>query len=258
MVGSHWRDQIVGARNAVGMALRNGLSWSMPAWKKVAGSWQASERSFSPEAAKCFAELSRKYEIEQWPALLSQRELLESVYCLDVLDRFVPRKQDAKQALDVGSKNGTYLPALATWAAVPWRLVELDAHRRYADFSTRRAHGERMCRAFRGCQYVAGNVQQTEGCFDVITWFLPFVTKGPLLSWGLPLSEFQPRELLKHVAGLLAPGGVMLIVNQGENERDVQRSLLTEVSLPCEELGALQSSLSPFHKQRYGFLLKKG
>lgn len=43
-------------------------------------------------------------------------------------------------------------------------------------------------------------------------------------------------------------------VNQGESERDVQRSVLTEAGLPCAEIGVLEIALSPLQSDFVGRL----
>jgi hypothetical protein len=135
----------------------------------------------------------------------------------------------------------------------PWDLVELDAHRRYADLSTRRAHGERLARAFPGCRYLTGSVREIEGRYGVVVWFLPFLFEAPLRAWGLPRRFFAPDALFDHVLGRVAPGGTLFIVNQGERERDRQRELFAARGLVASELGSLRTALSPFRKPRYGF-----
>ena len=120
---------------------------------------------------------------------------------LDLLDRHLPALP-AGPGLDVGAKNGVLLPALRAVWPHPWDLVELDAHRRYLDLSTRRAHGERLARAFPGCRYMAGSVEDITERYALVTWFLPFVHEGPLRAWGLPRRFFAPERLFRHVVDL--------------------------------------------------------
>src|SRR5574343_215967 len=91
----------------------------------------------------------------------------------EVLDTSLPKGLPPGRALDVGSKNGTFLPGLATAWPHGWDAVELDAHRRYLWGTTRRAYGEAMARHFDGCRFIAGDVRSLEGPWALVTWFLP-------------------------------------------------------------------------------------
>jgi hypothetical protein len=135
--------------------------------------------------------------------------------------------------------------------------VELDAHRRYWTLRTRRAHGEAMAAAFPGCAFHAADVRTRTGSYARITWFLPFVLEAPHRAWGLPAASFAPAEVVAHVLGLLAPGGTMLVVNQGEAEAQAQKALFAtcqgRASVQVAALGRVESELSPFRKPRFGW-----
>jgi hypothetical protein len=235
----------------VGFRLRGRLRWSAPARKRPAGELARVLEALSPEAGRRAEELAGKYDLARWPSLLTTRELHEDLHLLDLLDRHVPRT--GAPGLEVGSKNGVALPALFAFAPHAWDLVELDAHRRYVDLSTRRAHGERMARAFPGCRYLADSVTAVEGQYGLVVWVLPFVHEAPLRAWGLPRRFFAPEALLRHVLARLAPGAVLFIANQGEAERDVQRDLFATVGVTPTELGSLEGPFSPYRRPRFGF-----
>ena len=73
----------------------------------------------------------------------------------------------------------------------------------------------------------------------------------------LPPRLFQPEAMLRHVFALLAPGGQLLIVNQGEDEADEQAHLFSRVGIEAEPLGAMESPLSPFRERRFGWRVTK-
>lgn len=216
--------------------------------------------------------LGRYPAIAGWSRLLNREELREALYVLEVLSLMAPAvltgSEGARAALDVGSKNGTHLPALHALCPCPWTLVELDGHRRYGNLVTRRSRGEFIAASapHRGCRYLAGSVldlrpDSAPGRFDVITWTLPFVYPEPLAAWGLPDRYFQPAALLVHVLSLLAPNGALIIVNQGESERDEQRRLLADAGVPRDRItafGPLDSPLSTFRRTRWGFRVMGG
>jgi hypothetical protein len=239
--------------NDVAFKLRSQLRWSAPAWQRR-GSWPRLQKRLSPAAFARQRELQSRHDLDSWPALLDDQQLQENLYVLDLLERHLPSAHGP--GLEVGAKNGAILPALRAAVPAPWDLVELDAHRRYADFSTRRAHGERLARAHPGCRYIAGSVADLQGQYGVVVWFLPFLFEEPLRAWGLPRRFFAPEALFDHVLARVAPGGTLLIVNQGERERDRQREMFSQRGLAPDDLGQLQSPLSPFRRQRFGWRWK--
>ncbi len=233
----------------------------------------------SPRARARVDALAGRYALAPLVAACGPVERAESLYVLDLLDRHGladPAGTATGRALDVGSKNGAYLPGLATGWSHGWDAVELDAHRRYWTLRTRRAHGEAMAAAFPGCRFHATDVRCLTGSYARITWFLPFVLEGPHQAWGLPAASFAPAEVLAHVLGLLAPGGTLLVVNQDEVEAEAQEALfdhvlrreappteapshraIREPSLARVALGRIDSVLSPFRKPRFGWTVTR-
>lgn len=234
-----------------GFRVRGALRWSAPAWKRPVRSFERLLATLPLEGRRRAEALAASHDLGRWPELLTAVELREDLYLLDVLVQHLPGVTGP--GLDVGSRNGANLPALHAFAPGPWDLVEVDAHRRYLDLSTRRAHGERMAGAFPGCRYVAASVTSLEGTYGLVTWFLPFVREPALRAWGLPRRFFAPEALFRHVIERVAPGGALLIVNQGEAERDAQRALFAGLGLTPTELGLIESPLSPFRRPRFGF-----
>lgn len=233
-------------------ALRERCSWSTPPWKWTIG--PSAALSAVPTAARSRAAvLMALYDTTRWAECCGPTEWAESLYTLDLLDRWTPERLPEGRCLDVGSKNAAYLPALATAVPRGWDAVEIDAHRRYLDGSTRRAHGERVARCFDGCRFVAGDVRAQTGPWALVTWFLPFLTQAPLAAWGLPDELLAPVDLLRHVTGRLVPGGTLLVVNQGEHELRLQHALFAELGLEPTLLGHVRSALSPYRQQRFAW-----
>ncbi len=242
-------------RHSWSFALRSALTWSPPAWiRPRAKAWFLAQ--LDEAGRRRFEHLEQGADTHHWPERCDEQAWRESAYVLDVLRRYAPAELPDGHALDVGSKNGCYAPGLYAARAVPWTLVEVDAHRRYWWGSTRRAHGEAMVRGLGGSTFVAGDVRALTGRFTLVTWFLPFLTAVPLEAWGLPAALLQPRALLEHVLGLVVPGGALLIVNQGEQEAALQAQLLDGLGVHSTALGAVTSALSPFKKPRFGFLVR--
>lgn len=203
------------------------------------------------------AHLQQRYPLRDWPRLCDAREYRENLTLLDILDQHLPPLHSPAVGLDIGCRNFSYLPALSAYSAHPWHGVELDAHVRYWNGFTRRAYGEWMARQRSACRYIAGSLLDVKGSYDCIVWLLPFVVEEPLAAWGLPRRFFQPEPLLQHAFALLKPGGLMLVVNQGEGEAEVQQDLFIQGKIPARSLGELHSVHSPFRKQRFGWLIAK-
>lgn len=235
--------------------VRSAIPWSPPASKRPV-TVHAITDDLSLDAVERLAELVQRYDVSGWQDVCDEDDWRESLYVLDLLDRVLPPGRPPGRGLDVGSKNGTYLPGLATAVPIGWDAIELDAHRRYAWGATRRAHGERMAAAFPDCRFLAGDVRELTGPYSVITWFLPFLTPTPHAAWGLPEHLFAPDDVFRHVLSLLAPGGLLLVVNQGVDEAVVQEDLFVREDLAPDVLGRLSSPLSPFERTRYGFLYR--
>jgi len=231
---------------------RQALRWSMPAWKRVMA-YDALRAELPPPVQRRLLELESSCigGFARWRC--SRVEWRESLYVLDLLQKWLPATLPEGRALDVGAKNGCAIPGLATACPRGWDFVELDAHRRYLWGATRRAYGERLARDFEGCRFIAGNVLDQPGPWAVVTWFLPFLTSAPLEAWGLPRRFLEPERLLRHVVERLVPDGVLLVVNQGEAEAALQAALFERLGCRAEALGRVESVLSPFVQPRYAF-----
>lgn len=239
----------------LGFRLRSALTWSPPALKRVASRAQLEARLDARAKAR-LAQLERTFDLSSWATCCSLPEWRESLYVLDVLATHLPPTLPVGRGLDVGAKNGCTLPGLATASAREWEAVELDAHRRYLWGSTRRVYGEALARRFAGCRYIAGSVADRPGPWALVTWFLPFLNAEPLVAWGLPARFLEPERLLRHVLQRVVSGGVVLLVNQGEQEATLQQRLLEQVGARFGALGRIESPLSPFQRERFGFLVR--
>jgi SAM-dependent methyltransferase len=255
------REITVGRRVAdfpreVGFAFARWLRWSPPSWKRRVADGVSAVHPLGEAALARLAELELRYDLSPWPRVCSASEYRESLYVLDLVERFVTPVAPAGPGLDVGSKNGAYLPGLCAARPGRWVGVELDAHRRYLNLATRRGHALGLIQPYPEARYLAGSVLDLEDRYAVVTWFLPFVVVEPLDAWGLPRRFFEPQRLLEHVVERLLPGGVLLIVNQGEREAEAQATLLRSVGATFEALGRMQSEVSPFRLQRFGWRVR--
>jgi hypothetical protein len=102
-----------------------------------------------------------------------------------------------------------------------------------------------------------GDLMEHEGKYDYITWFLPFVTPEPLLNWGLPLKYYKPKDMLIKAYDMLSTGGKIVIVNQGESEKQIQKKLLEELNLTYCVAGIFNSSFIAYNNDRFVISIEK-
>ncbi len=208
--------------------------------------------------------LEARYDLRAWRAPLVQRgELAEAWYALDVLDWALPDDVRAHAAggrsLDVGAKTWAYLAAQV--AAVPgrWDAVELTGRVRRHSLLRREQIARRRLAHLDGCRYVTGCVTSMSGPYRLVTWFLPFLTPGPVVAWGLdPDRELRPAELLAHVWSIIEPGGTLLVTNQGERESELQGELFADAGIAAVPLGPAPTTLSPFRSARWAWRATRG
>ncbi len=215
-----------------------------------------------------------EYRLESLFEKAERTRKLETLAFLEWLERFhaeeplIPAEvPECLGWLDVGARNWSYVEALYRFAerhAGPaFRLdgVELDAGRRYRNLRSRGQAAAYYIRQLPNARYHAGDVMRWQEPAHVITHFLPFVFEDPLLAWGLPLAYFRPAQMLAHLLGRLAPGGVMLLLNQGEAETEAQGRLLAEVAdragIRYKQTGMLPDTFRQYRYARYGWICKK-
>ncbi|RME73247.1 MAG: hypothetical protein D6776_07330 [Planctomycetota bacterium] len=204
-------------------------------------------------------ELRQRYRLETLHTASRRADYRENLYVLDALasvgDAIAATLPERVRVLDVGSKNFAYAYALErffTWhgAAQPRTVevdgVEIDGYGIYDNLHSRadyaHAHAERAG-AGRVRYHVLDVLDWHRRPYEAITWFYPFLTRYPLLVWGLPLRHYRPRALLAHVLSLLAPNGVLVSLHQTSLERDRMRALLAEHDLAPTAVVPVRSRL---------------
>ena len=170
--------------------------------------------------------------------------------------------------LDAGAKNWSYVTGLVAFLETigidDYHLdgVELDVGRRYLSGHTRgqvaRAHAQSIPNA----TYHSGSIQDWTQPAQIISSFLPFVFEEPHRAWGLPKKYFQPVEFLEHLLCLLIPQtGILIVVNQGEQEAEEQEKLFQvisqRISIAWYQVGMLDSPFMNYRYARYGWLCQR-
>jgi hypothetical protein len=277
--GPDWLEQLSSTLNGLNFWLRRQVRWRHPAFHEPG--CQASKRQLfaqrpdGPLFAEREAALLARYPLDDLLPRVSPIRYLETLTYLEHLDRLVgsmpwpEADSDGRFAwLDVGAKNWLYVEALTRFARQrcdTFELVgiELDAYRVYEDLHSRYDYARHFIQAIPEARYEVADVCTHWRRYQVITHFLPFVLSDPLLAWGLPLQEFKPVEILRHLLEILEPDGYLLIVNQGEAEVEAQRALLDAVDpdghwLERVFVGELPQAFQPAYQMpRFGWRCRK-
>lgn len=275
-ITEHWQS----AQNRLGFALRNFIKgYGLPYQE------QAEPKSAlflnQLEVLARQNDLLAQYDLQNLTDKATVSRYKETLTYLDWLDCFYQANPQAFQqilnassvsCLDVGAKNWSYVEALTAFLqkyhiAFELHGLEIDPNRRYADFRTRKQYAEAYLESLPNSlqsktYYHTGNILNWQQPVQIITHFLPFVFEEPHLDWGLPLSLFNPQAILNHELSLLQSDGILLIVNQGEDEAEAQQTLLEEAaktaSIRFQSLGQLPVRFVQYQYPRYGWICIKG
>lgn len=277
-------SQLQSLKNRLDFRLRNLLAWevnlSHPA--DGGGDWFSPnddcpmKRLFpdDPEAAEIAQGLWDYYGSFLAAERIPRQAIPELLTYLHWLDRMAAQHPESFQNLptnapllrwlDVGAKNWAYAPALYAFIrkhyGEDFRLdgIEIDPNRRYADFRTRGQAARQAIEALPQVFYHQGDVRTWREPATVISHFLPFVFPEPHLAWGLPLTYFDPEAVLDGLLEQLSPGGLLILVNQGEVEAERQEALLRNAGshrpFRYENLGQLPSPFIQYRYPRFGWL----
>ncbi len=213
-----------------------------------------------PEAARLIA----TYELQGWAREASRLDLATSLVYLQMLERAFGEVgfaiPDPVRALDAGPSDWFYVRVLhaflARWGSASPRKValdgvELDAYRVYNDLRSRHDWAEAYIGGLPGVRYITSDVRDYCEPVDVAFMFYPFIFTADHRRWGLPRRHLRPAAHLAHVASRVKPGGLLLIVNQGEAERETQHRLLAEVGLPVTWWAEHPSALWTYPQPRF-------
>jgi len=181
---------------------------------------------------------------------LNADNALENYVYLDVLHRLRecsaawPAEQG--RVLDVGCKNFYYAAALAA-AFRPAQLMglELEGHRRYRDGHRRSDYAAFYTGQISGARYCVGDICDWREKADLVSCWYPFVFAEVAVAWGLPLSAFAPQRFFPALANAVAPGGLLLVVNQGLAEWQACARWLGEQRLRCVAKVVVDKPLLP-------------
>jgi hypothetical protein len=235
-------------RNAIDFPLRQWLHWRRPGLKI------RNEEKFGLYAAltekerlSCEREAGRmleQYHLQSFFENSSRSNYCENLFYLEVLEKTLGElgTKLAEELLiaDIGPSSWFYIQAYQAffrwWEAPAGRQVsiegyEVDPYRVYQNFYSRYDHARAYMAGLENVEYYPVGFEQQAARYDVITMLFPFVFVKDHREWGLPDGIFQPQTLLEDAWNSLKQGGILLVVNQGENEHQKELVMFEEAGI---------------------------
>lgn len=240
-------------------------------WRRGAPALPHASKSglFSDEGQRTAHRIVEKYGLEDWEQQSGFGAFEASLFYLEMMERAFEacdvHLPDPLVAVDVGPSDWFYVQTLhaflTSWQQPQRRRVsldgvELDAWRLYRDLRSRADWAEAYVGSLPDVNYLAQDIRTYRRPVDLALMFFPFLFQSDHRAWGLPARYLQPAALLKHVVSLIQPGGILLVVNQGSDERDRQHQLFAEAGLPIAWSACHTSSLAEFSPERYVTLVQ--
>lgn len=207
-----------------------------------------------------------KYNLQNFKLNSTKRLYKENLVIIELFETCLEEYLEVKplKILDIGSKNWFYASGEYNFfkyfnsdKTIYLDGIELDGYRMYSNFYSRADYANFYIKNLDNTRYIVNDLLQHNGYYDCILWFFPFVTEYPLLEWGLPLSTFQPEKMILKAYNLLVNKGILLIVNQDENEYNIQQELLKNLNIPFIAKGMFKNSFLNYEHQRFVTIIKK-
>lgn len=232
---------------------------------------EAKDGLFEPEAQAEAERLVQAYGLERWARESGRTDFAASLFYLQMLERGLNEVgaslPDPLTALDAGCGDWFYVQPLHGLLrhhgrAAPRRValdgVEVDAWALYEGFHSRCDWAHAYAAPCEGAAYLPEDIRQYQKPVDLALMLFPFLFPDDLRRWGLPRRFLRPAEYLRHIWGLVRPGGWLLIANLGEAERQEQHRLLGEAAMEIAWWGEHTSPLFRYEKARCLTVVRKG
>ncbi|MFM8269194.1 MAG: hypothetical protein ACKN9V_03315 [Pseudomonadota bacterium] len=162
---------------------------------------------------------------------------------------------------DVGTKNFSLAPVLdkiflSKNLNVKIHGIEMDAYRRLSSFYTRADYARYFSRLARDARFHPIDFLKFKEPLDVVFLLNPFVSKAPLLAWGLPTKFLKPKEIFKHAFELLkTKNGFLVLSSPSLDELEIASSFAKETGFQLGELTIWNPSSKTIQKKaRFGRL----
>jgi SAM-dependent methyltransferase len=242
---------------------RSGLHFRNESKDKLFSNLDHNDRENAQRIAR---RLREDYHLQQFYNQSRAENYRENLFYLEMLERALNtagrKLPKVIRAADIGCSHWFYVQALYAlltwWNAPEGRQVdltgyEIDAYRVYANFYSRYDHAQAHINTLRNVHYLPLAFTPQPRQFDIITMLFPFVFIKDHTRWGLPKNLFLPEKLLADVWNSLKPGGMLIIVNQGEDEHQAEKERLK--ALDIKPLTAFRHDSILFHYDIPRFVL---
>ncbi|HWI66608.1 MAG TPA: hypothetical protein VNT75_32755, partial [Symbiobacteriaceae bacterium] len=221
-----------------------------------------------PDLLPEVSRLVETYGLERWQEVSGRVDFAASLFYLQMIERAFTeaavRLPEGLSALDAGCGDWFYVQALYGLLRrfrgerqVCLTGVEVDAYRPYAGLRSRIDWAHAYMDGLKDMRYLPVDIRQFTEPVDVAFQLFPFLFGDDLRRWGLPRRYLTPDALLRHVAGLVKPGGVLVTANLGEAERDAQHRLLQAAGLNPVWWGRHESPLFTYRQPRFVTVVRK-
>lgn len=256
------QQRLISIRNHFDFTLRQMIRWSRGGLQLE---HEPKEQAFSTPAAHTLEKhLLEAYDLEDIRRRGSVENYRINLYYLDLLEKVFdqlnyPLPQRLRVA-DIGCSTWFYVRALRAFllnydsqAARDVQLYgyEVDAFRPYFNFYSRLDYVRAYSAGLKNTHFIPDAFKTQALPFDMITQFFPFIFIKDHLEWGLPGQLFSPAELLQTAWSGLRQGGLLLIVNQGEQEHVRQKELLSVLGVEVNLAFCMQSPLCHYEIDHY-------
>jgi len=259
-------------RNWMDYPLRSQLRWSRKGLQfkneSKKGLYEDLPDTLRMQAMRLEARFRKKYHLNPYYHSSRKIHYQEAVYYLHMLESTLEAASaDLPQdvcAVDIGASHWFYVQVLysllAWWNTPEPRNVtldgyEVDAYRLYADLYSRYDHAQAHIDGLPGVSYHP-EAFTPDSKNHLALMLFPFITRKEHLRWGLPARMYDPQRLLMDVYNSLRPGGLLILSNQGVEERDIQHDLLKANGLVIQTSYNFDSPLFYYKLPRFITVVK--
>jgi SAM-dependent methyltransferase len=269
-----WRNFLATIRNAIDYSLRRRIAWRRPIRKRRN---ELKENLFEhlsgtdrAQAQSTAARLKKAYRLDALFQSSTRTNYCENLFYLEILEAALTRMAyvppEGLYVGDVGPSHWFYVRALYQllrwWKTPVARTVqlhgfEIDPYRVYADFHSRMDHAEAQMEGLEGVVYHPEGIENHHRNFDLVLQLFPFVFVADHLDWGLPRQLFSPEKLVAQVWRKIKPGGILVVVNQGEAEHIEEQRILKSVGAEPKVAFRHDTLLFTYELPRYVLVARK-
>ncbi|MGE3260976.1 MAG: hypothetical protein AB7K68_04275 [Bacteriovoracia bacterium] len=206
--------------NRLFLQLRTALKFRRSGYRESG----SEDLALSPEAGV----LESRYGMGEFFTKLHSNNYLKNLSTLSWLENLQPflgELPEQMEILETGAHDFSRLPAIRNFFTLnnfspAITGLELDPFPILTDLHSRADKADYYISLTKnpGDKFLAGDFFKSALQADCILSFYPFVSANPALAWGLPAEFGSAEKWLEGFSRTLKPGGLLLVVHQGEWE----------------------------------------